>query len=108
MSFVTEITDDTFADEVLASDKPTLVDYWADWCAPCKQLSPIIEEIAAAHSDKMTFAKVDTNTNQQLAASQGIMSLPTIQIWQDGQIVKSVQGGKTKRALLKLIDEFIS
>ena len=101
MSQVIEVTEATFSSEVAGATKP-------DWCAPCKQLSPIIEEIAAAHSDKMTFAKVDTNTNQQLAASQGIMSLPTIQIWQDGQIVKSVQGGKTKKALLKLIDEFIS
>ena len=108
MSQVIEVTEATFSSEVAGATKPVLVDYWADWCAPCKQLSPIIEEIAAAHSDKMTFAKVDTNTNQQLAASQGIMSLPTIQIWQNGQIVKSVQGGKTKKALLKLIDEFIS
>lgn len=107
MSQVIEVTDATFEAQVIGSSKPVLVDYWADWCAPCKQLSPIVEELAQAYGDRMVFAKVDTNVNQQVATSQGILSLPTIQIWQGGQLVKSLQGGKTKKALLKVIDEFV-
>ncbi|WP_130866585.1 thioredoxin [Acidipropionibacterium timonense] len=107
MSQVIEVTDATFEAQVIGSSKPVLVDYWADWCAPCKQLSPIVEELAQVYGDRMVFAKVDTNVNQQVATSQGILSLPTIQIWQGGQLVKSLQGGKTKKALLKVIDEFV-
>lgn len=107
MSFVTEITDDTFADEVLASDKPTLVDYWADWCSPCKQLAPILEEIAAEHSDKVKFCKLDTNANPNAAMSQGVMSLPTLQLFVNGQVVNQLTGGKTKAAILKALDEYL-
>lgn len=107
MSHVIEVTDATFESEVVGASRPVLVDYWADWCAPCKQLSPIIDELAASYGDRMTFAKVDTNTNTRIAADQGILSLPTIQVWQDGQLVKSLQGGRTKKALMKVIDEFV-
>jgi thioredoxin 1 len=107
MGAVKEVTDATFAAEVLQSAKPVLVDYWADWCHPCKQLSPIIEELAGEYGDRMTFAKVDTNVNTQVAAAQGILSLPTIQVFVGGQVVKQFQGGKTKAALIKTISEFI-
>lgn len=104
MSKVIEVTDATFAAEVLQSDLPTLVDYWADWCAPCKQLSPLIDELSEVYSDRMKFVKVDTNLNTGVAGSQGIMALPTIQIFRNGQVVEQVQGGKTKMALTKLIE----
>ena len=108
MGAVNDVTDETFETVVLKSDKPVVVDYWADWCAPCKQLSPIIEELAGTYGDRMVFAKVDTNANTRVAAEQGIMSLPTIQVWQGGQLVKSLQGGKTKKALVKIIEEFVA
>ena len=108
MNNVIEVTDTTFPSEVLGASKPVLVDYWADWCAPCKQLSPIIEELAEAYGNRMVFAKVDTNANTRVAAEQGIMSLPTVQVWQGGQLVKSLQGGKTKKALVKVIEEFVA
>ncbi|WP_420176334.1 thioredoxin [Luteococcus sp. OSA5] len=107
MSIVKEVTDQTFATEVVNNPKPVLVDYWADWCAPCKQLSPIIDEIAAQLGDKMAFVKMDTNSNTQIPTEQGILSLPTLQVWQGGQVVKSFQGAKSKGALLKALDEFI-
>lgn len=107
MSKVLEVTDATFTAEVLQSALPTLVDYWADWCAPCKQLSPLIDELSEVYSDRMKFVKVDTNVNTAVAGSQGIMALPTIQIFHNGQVVEQVQGGKTKMALTKLIESHI-
>ncbi|WP_237268386.1 thioredoxin [Tessaracoccus flavescens] len=81
-----------------------VVDYWADWCSPCKQLSPIIEELSNEYGD-VKFVKVDTNSNPNLAADQGILSLPTLQFFQGGRVAKSLSGGKTKNALKKAIDE---
>ncbi|MGO4958458.1 thioredoxin [Luteococcus sp. Sow4_B9] len=104
---VKDVTDKTFVDEVVMNPKPVLVDYWADWCAPCKQLSPIIDEIATQLGDKMDFVKMDTNSNTQIPTEQGILSLPTLQVWQGGRVVKSFQGAKSKGALLKALDEFI-
>ncbi|WP_257477855.1 thioredoxin family protein [Acidipropionibacterium jensenii] len=107
MSQVIEVTDETFASVVMSSAKPVLVDYWADWCVPCKQLSPLIAELSDSHGDRMTFTTLDTNTNQRTAADQQILSLPTIQVWQDGRLVRSLQGGRSRRALLKALDDFI-
>lgn len=101
---VTDVTQSTFVDEVLMADGLVVVDYWADWCAPCKQLSPIIDELSSEYGD-VKFVKVDTNANQGLAAEQGIMSLPTLQFFQGGRVAKSLTGGKTKNALKKAIDE---
>lgn len=107
MGAVQEVTDATFADVVLTSSKPVLVDYWADWCAPCKQLSPIIDELAGEYGDRITFTKVDTNVNTQTAAQQGVLSLPTIQVFVGGQVVKQFQGGKSKATLLKALAEYL-
>lgn len=108
MSNVTEVTDQTFEQTVLRASKPVLVDYWADWCSPCKQMSPILDELSSEFGDKVTFVKMDTNTNPVIPASQGVMSLPTLQVFVDGQVVKQVTGGKTRNALVKLLDEFVN
>ncbi len=107
MSNVKDVTDKTFVDEVVMNPKPVLVDYWADWCSPCKQLSPIVDELAAELGDRIDFVKMDTNTNTQIPTEQGILSLPTLQIWQGGRVVKSLQGAKTKGALLKVLNEYV-
>lgn len=78
------------------SSRPVLVDYWADWCAPCKQLSPIIDELARDYGDKVTFLKLDTNVNTATPVNYGVLSLPTIQIWVGGEVVKSFTGAKPK------------
>ncbi|AQP50753.1 thioredoxin [Tessaracoccus flavescens] len=101
---VTDATEKTFTDEVLMAGGLVVVDYWADWCSPCKQLSPIIEELSNEYGD-VKFVKVDTNSNPNLAADQGILSLPTLQFFQGGRVAKSLSGGKTKNALKKAIDE---
>ncbi|MDR2619574.1 MAG: thioredoxin [Propionibacteriaceae bacterium] len=107
MSAVIAVTSDTFATEVLGSDKPVLVDFWADWCMPCKQLSPIVDELARTYADRVKFVKVDTSTNIDLAAAQGILSLPTLQIYVNGQVATQLVGAKPKSAISKILDEYV-
>ncbi len=107
MAAVIDVTDADFDTVVVRSDKPVLVDYWADWCAPCKQISPIIEELAREHGDKMTFVKLDTNSNPVTPANNYVQGLPTIQVWQGGEVVKAFKGAKSKSALLKAIEEYL-
>lgn len=107
MGAVSEVTDATFEAEVLKSSKPVLVDYWADWCSPCKQIAPILEELATEHGDKVAFVKLDTNQNPQVPTQQGVLGLPTLQVFVNGEVVKSFQGAKTKGQLLKALDEYL-
>lgn len=107
MSAVAEVTDATFVDKVVMNPKPTLVDYWADWCAPCKQISPIIDELAKEYGDKIDFVKLDTNANTQIPTEQGILALPTLQLFVGGRVVKSIQGARSKAALIKVISEYL-
>ncbi|MGC3995074.1 MAG: thioredoxin [Propionicimonas sp.] len=107
MSNVADVTDATFNDLVVKSTKPVVVDYWADWCAPCKQLSPIIDELARDYGDKVTFLKLDTNTSTQVPTQQGVLGLPTIQVFVGGEVVKSFTGAKPKSVLLKAIEEYL-
>lgn len=104
---VNDVTQTTFGDEVKSSDQLVVVDYWADWCAPCKQLSPILDELSETYAGQVKFVKVDTTAEAGLAAEQGILSLPTLQFWKNGNIEHSVSGGKSKNALKKVIEEFI-
>ena len=107
MANVTAVTDDTFESLVIRADKPVLVDYWADWCAPCRQIAPIIEELAGEFDVRMDFYALDTNVNPRVPTEQGVLGLPTIQIFSGGQVVKSFTGGKTKAALIRALEEFI-
>lgn len=100
------ITESTFADEVLMHPELVVVDYWADWCGPCKQLSPILDELEKEYPS-VKFVKVDTNDQPGLAAAQGIMGLPTLQFFRGGQIVKAFTGAKPKNALKKVLDSLV-
>ena len=93
------VTDANFADEVLMSEKPVRVDFWAEWCGPCKMVAPILEEIAVAN-DGIVIAKMNVDENPSTPASYGITSIPTMHVYQGGQIVKTIIGAKPKAALL--------
>lgn len=108
MAAVIDVTDATFESVVRESTTPVLVDYWADWCAPCKQLSPIISELAAEFGDKMTFTKIDVNSNQRTATKYQVLNLPTLQIFSGGEVVGQINGARSKAALKKAIEPYVS
>jgi thioredoxin 1 len=93
------VTDASFADDVLTSDKTVIVDFWAEWCGPCKLIAPILEEIASTN-DSIVIAKLNVDENPQTSASYGITSIPTMNVFKGGQIVKTIIGAKPKAALL--------
>jgi thioredoxin 1 len=101
------VTDDTFSAEVLKNDKAVLVDFWAEWCGPCRQVSPILEEIAGEHADKLDIVKLNVDENPRTAADYGITSIPTMNVYQGGEVVKSIVGAKPKAMLLRDLEAFI-
>ncbi|NLG55700.1 MAG: thioredoxin [Rhodococcus sp.] len=101
MSNTITVTDDSFQKDVLESSKPVLVDFWATWCAPCKLIAPVLEEIAGEYADKITIAKIDVDENPAAAREHQVMSIPTMILFKDGQPINKVVGTKGKAALLK-------
>ncbi|MCX5216001.1 thioredoxin [Kitasatospora sp. NBC_00240] len=101
------VTDETFAADVLASDKPVLVDFWAAWYGPCRQIAPVLEQIAAEHSDKIIIAKLDADANPATTVKYGVLSLPTLHVFQGGQVAATITGAKPKAALLADLAEFL-
>jgi thioredoxin 1 len=100
MSKPVQITDSTFDDEVMKSDIPVIVDFWAPWCGPCKMIAPILEDIATEYDGKLKVAKLDVDTNSKVASQYKIMSIPALLIFKNGELVDQMIGAMPKNQLL--------
>jgi len=107
MSKPIPLTEDNFEKEVLKSDKPVLVDFWAGWCSPCLIVAPSVEEIAAEYEGKLKVGKVNVDENRGTAASYGIRSIPTLMVFKNGKVVDSVIGALPKGDIVKIVDKHI-
>jgi thioredoxin 1 len=105
MSTITKITDSTFEQEVLHSNLPVLVDFWAPWCAPCRIVAPVVDEIAEQYDGKVKVVKLDTDENPQIAVEYGIRSIPTLMIFKEGQKVDMVVGAVPKATLTNALEQ---
>jgi len=104
---IKNVSDDSFEADVLKSDKPVLVDYWAAWCGPCKMIAPILEEVAGEFADKVTVAKLNVDDNQQTAAKFGIRGIPTLMLFQNGEVKATKVGAVSKSQLTEFLNQSI-
>ncbi|CAB4336547.1 unannotated protein [freshwater metagenome] len=107
MSSPQAVTTATFDEMVLKSTTPVLVDFWAEWCGPCRAVAPILEEISNEHGAKLKIVKLNTDEESAIAIKYGITSIPTLNVFVNGQVVKTIIGAKPKPALLKELETFI-
>lgn len=102
-----QVTDANFAEEVLSSDKPVIVDFWAEWCGPCRMVGPVIDEIGEEYSEKVKVVKLDVENNPATAMKYGITSIPTIYVFKDGEVDQQTVGAKPKTALVKELSKYL-
>ena len=100
---ITHVTDATFNDDVLKSDMPVLVDFWAEWCGPCKMIAPVLEEVAQSHAGKVRIAKVDVDDNREVAAKYGIRGIPTLLLFKNGEVAAQKVGALSKAQMLEFV-----
>ena len=102
---VLKITDQNFESEVLKSETPVVIDFWAEWCGPCKVIAPVVNELADEYLTKVKFGKVNVDFNQQTAMKYGIRSIPSLLIFKDGSVVNQIIGSVPKDSIVKLLEE---
>jgi thioredoxin 1 len=101
------LTTENFDEQVLHGDKPVLVDFWAEWCPPCKMIAPILEQIEAEYGDRLTVAKINGDEHPEIVSRYGVMGFPTLNLFRDGEVVQQIRGAKPKRLLLADLDGHI-
>ena len=107
LPFSTELSDTTFDEEIAGASEPVLVDFWAEWCGPCKMVAPVLDEIADEHAGKLRIAKLNVDDNPAVAQRFGVMSIPTMIVFKDGQPAKRMVGAKGKGQLLQELNEYL-
>ena len=107
MGAIKNVTDAEFDAEVLKSDKPVIVDFWAEWCGPCRQVAPILEEIAKEHADKLTVVKLNIDENPATPRDYGVLQIPTLNVYKGGEVVKQIIGARPKAMLLRELEGII-
>ncbi|CCQ90573.1 Thioredoxin-1 [Nitrospina gracilis 3/211] len=105
---VVTVSDDEFDRSILQSDKPAVIDFWAEWCQPCKMLAPTVEELAGEYDGKVVVGKLNVDDNPQTATKYGIRGIPTLLFFKDGQVVQQLVGVKSKAEIQKVIDETLA
>jgi thioredoxin 1 len=108
MAEVIEVTDETFEKEVLQSDKPAVIDFWAEWCGPCRQIAPIIKELAARYGDQVKIVKMDVDRSQLTPGRYGIRAIPTILAFKGGEVVQQIQGARPAGDFERMVRELIA
>jgi thioredoxin 1 len=108
MPIVGEVTDQDFDQKVLSSDKPVLVDFWAEWCVPCHMVSPVVEDIARENEERLSVAKLNVDENPETSRKFGVLSIPTLIVFKDGQEKARVVGARAKEAILREIEPHIA
>jgi thioredoxin 1 len=101
---IKHVTDASFGAEVMQSDKPVLVDYWAEWCGPCKMIAPVLDELSKTYEGRLQIAKMNVDENREKPAQYGIRGIPTLQFWKNGELVSSLVGAKPKAELTAFLD----
>ena len=102
-----KVTDETFEADVLKNDKPVLVDYWAEWCGPCKMVAPVLDAIAEEHGDRLDIVKLNVDENPVITQKYGILNIPTLGVFKNGEVVKELVGARSKSALLRELEDYL-